>query len=323
MHRSGEYSERGFKMGKTAIVFSGQGAQYPGMGKSLYENSESAKSLYDYAETLRPGTLEQSFRGSEEELKLTKNTQPCLYLADICAALALRENGIEADAVAGFSLGELAALAYAGAYTPEKGFEIIIKRAEFMQAAAEENDTAMAAVLKTDSKTVEGICAELREKGESIYPVNYNSPAQTVVAGSKEALALFKEKAKENSARVIDLAVGAAFHSPYMNGAAGKFAAYLTNIEFSTPEIPVYANYTASPYFGETVDTLKMQMNNPVRWCDTINEMGAEGYTDFIEAGVGKTLCGLIKKILPEANVYQAEDYESVCAAAKAVKEHA
>ena len=307
-------------MGKTAIVFSGQGAQYPGMGKSFYDNSKVAKKLYDYAESVRPGTIAQSFEGTAEELKRTENTQPCLYLVDICAALALMEMGVAADGVAGFSLGEIAALAYGGAYTCEEGFSIVTRRGRYMQQAADENDTAMAAVLKTDSTVVERICSDIRSSGEKIYPVNYNSPVQTVVAGSKDAIAQLKLIAKEQGARVIDLAVGAAFHSPYMDGAAQNFKEYLGGIKLVEPALPVYANYTAAPYEGATIDTLSKQMNNPVRWCDTIKRMCADGYTDFIEAGAGKTLCGLIKKIAPEARVYSAEVYESLAEIAEAVR---
>ena len=242
-----------------------------------------------------------------------------MYLVDLCAAAALEERGIKADGVAGFSLGEIAALAYANAYSYEKGFEIVTKRAELMQAAAEEHDTAMAAVLKVDSKTVEALCENI----DGIYPVNYNSPVQTVVSGTKEALAEFKIKAAEEKARVIDLAVSAAFHSPYMNNAAEGFAEYLSDLKTDSLRMPVYANYTAQPYDSDIMPVLTKQMNNPVRWCDTVKNMIADGYTDFIEAGAGKTLCGLIKKISSDVRVYSVENEETLNQTIEAVKANA
>lgn len=306
-------------MGKIAIVFSGQGAQYPGMGKTLYENCEAAKKLYDFAESIRPGTKEQCFNGSAEELKITKNTQPCLYLVDLCAALALKELGVSADGVAGFSLGEIAALAYAGAYSYEDGFKIVCQRADFMQNASEKHKTAMAAIVKLTSEQVENLC----DRENEIYPVNYNSPLQTVVAGACEAIDAFGAKVKEAGGRAIALPVSAAFHSPYMDEAAQNFKDYLLKQSFTEPKIDVYSNYTAKPYSADVLAELSKQINNPVRWCETITNMVNDGYTDFIEAGAGKTLCGLIKKIAPNANVYSAEDYESVKNSSEAVKNNA
>lgn len=306
-------------MGKIAIVFAGQGAQYPGMGKTLYQSSEAAKKMYDFAQSVRQGTIEQSFEGSDAELRITKNTQPCLYLVDLCAALALKELGVKADGVAGFSLGEIAALAYAGAYSYEEGFKAVCRRAEFMQADAEKHKTAMAAVVKVTSDVVEDLCKDI----DNIYPVNYNSPMQTVVAGTSEAIEEFKVKAKEAGARAIDLPVSAAFHSPYMNEAAKGFEKYLSDMKLCRPEITVYSNYSAKPYGEDVLKDLSKQINHPVKWCELIKNMIDDGYTEFIEAGAGKTLCGLIKKISGDVNVYSADDYESVCAAAEAVKNNA
>ncbi|MFR8975405.1 MAG: ACP S-malonyltransferase, partial [Eubacteriales bacterium] len=257
--------------------------------------------------------------GTPEELKETKNTQPCLYLVDLGAALALNENGIFADCVAGFSLGEIAALAYAGAYTYGDGFQIVTKRGAYMQSAAEEHETSMAAVLKTDSATVESVCAEF----EHVYPVNYNSPVQTVVAGDKAELAKFKEKMSEHPCRIMDLAVNAAFHSPYMASASEDFNKELTKFSIQAPSMPVYANLTALPYSDDVAATLALQMKSPVKWEQTIKNMIDDGVTTFIETGIGKTLCGLIKKISSDVQVYNVTDKETLDAAVKAVKEHA
>ncbi len=306
-------------MGKIAFVFSGQGAQYSGMGESLYSVSPAAKELFDMAELSRPGTKEQCFSGSEEELKQTKNTQPCIYLTQLSAALALGEHGIKADVCAGFSLGEIAALSYGGAYTKETGFQIVTLRGETMQRAAEAHDTAMAAVMKIDSETVKKACEEFPH----VYPVNFNSPVQTVISGSKEELALCKEKLAELPCRVVDLPVSAAFHSPYMNEASEEFGMKLQKFTIQKPKISVYANMTGLPYTDDVTKTMTEQIKNPVQWVTTIQNMIEDGVTDFIEVGPGKTLCGLIKKIDGNVNIYHAEDESSLLETVKAVKENA
>ena len=295
-------------MGKIAFVFSGQGAQKAGMGKAFYEANETVKKLFDDAECLREGTLKQCFEGTAEELKETQNTQPCLYLADLAAAITLSEAGITPDGVAGFSLGEIPALAFVGAYSHLDGFQIACARGNIMAKAAAEHPASMLAVMKLENKKVEEICKQFRQ----VYPVNYNGPGQLVVAGAKEEMDDFNKAIREAGGRGMPVAVGGGFHSPFMDEASREFAEEAKNFELKQPEITVYSNYTTEPYSENVLELMTNQINHSLRWQESIERMAADGFDTFIEVGVGDTLKKLIKRILPEARVYSVSNMEEV-----------
>ena len=291
-------------MGKIAFLFAGQGAQYPGMGKSLTEISPKAASLFELADSIRPGTSRQCFEGDPAELTQTANTQPCVFTVDLAAAYALEEAGVHADVAAGFSLGEMAALTFAGSFSEKDGFSLVCRRGELMQEAAQEHPSAMAAVLKLKDETVEQLCAGFPD----VYPVNYNCPGQLVVAGGTEHLEQFCELATEAGGRAKKLAVGGGFHSPFMEQAASAYLQELLRIGVNPPRISVYGNRTAAPYEENREIMLAEQMKNPVLWTKTVERMAADGVDTFVEVGPGKTLSGLVKRILPHAAVYRVED---------------
>lgn len=303
-------------MGKIAFVFSGQGSQYSGMGKSLFETSPAARQVFETADKIRPGTSEQCFSGTAEELSLTKNTQPCLYCVDLAAARALEEAGVHADFAAGFSLGEVAALTFSGAFSEEDGFSFVCRRAAAMQEAAEQNPGAMAAVLKLPNETVELLCGEFSH----VWAVNYNCPGQLVVAGEKAELEAFCARVAEKGGRAVPLAVSGGFHSPLMADAAERLRGELENIAMKRPRQPVYANFTAQPYGENAKGLLLEQVKNPVRWQETVENLAAQGVDTFMECGAGKTLCGLIKKTVKDATVLRVEDAETLQAAVNALQ---
>lgn len=303
-------------MGKVAFVFSGQGSQYGGMGKSLCEASPAARQVFETADAIRPGTSAQCFGGTTEELSVTKNTQPCLYCVDLAAARALEEAGVHADFAAGFSLGEIAALTFSGVFSGEDGFSFVCQRAEAMQEAARQNPGSMAAVLKLPNETVEELCGGF----ERVWPVNYNCPGQLVAAGEKGELEEFCRKVAEAGGKAVPLAVSGGFHSPLMESAAQRLETALGSVSLRAPQIPVYANFTAQPYGGNAKELIVEQVKNPVRWQETVEALAAAGVDTFLECGAGKTLCGLIKKTVKGARVFRVEDAETLRAAVEAVK---
>ncbi|MCH3971958.1 MAG: ACP S-malonyltransferase [Oscillospiraceae bacterium] len=301
-------------MGKIAFLFAGQGAQYPGMGKSLYDSSPASKAVFDAAESVRPGTLQQCFAGTKEELVETVNTQPCVFAVDLAAARALEEAGICAEGAAGFSLGEVAALTFADTFRSDaEGFSLVTERGRLMQKDNTENPGSMVAVLKLSNEKVEALCKQF----SGLYPVNYNCPGQLVVAGQKENIPPFCEAVSAAGGRAKALAVGGGFHSPLMHNASAAFESILHDTGMKTPRLPVYADFTAQPYTQETdlVSILARQIENPVRWQQILENMSASGFDTFIEVGPGKTLSGLVRRTLPKAvnlRVGSAEELASV-----------
>lgn len=299
-------------MGGVAFLFAGQGAQHPGMCAELAAAEPAARTVFEIADAVRPGTSAQCFEGTQEELNSTANTQPCVFAADLACARALAAHGIVPAAVAGFSLGEVAALTFAGSYTDEEGFELVCRRAALMAEAAEENPGAMRAILKLDAATVEELAAQAGEA----WPVNYNSPQQTVVAGAPAALETLDELVRTAKGRSMPVAVSGAFHSPYMAPAAEALAAYLAEGHApAAPQLPVIANRTAEAYpagSGEQdgaarAELLASQVANPVQWVRTLEELERRGIDTFIEVGPGKTLTGLVKRTLKGATALPCE----------------
>lgn len=300
-------------MGKIAFLFAGQGSQYPGMTKDLFESVPEVHDFYGVAEAIRPGTLTQMFSGSEDELKKTENTQPCLFLADLAGALALIRNGIKPDAVAGFSLGEVVALTASGILTKQDAFKLVCKRGKFMQKSAEAVTGSMFAVMRMDNDKLKELCKEY-----DVYPVNFNCPGQTVVSGEKSRMEKFKEKLTELKVRFVELPVGGAFHTPYMEGAAENLKKELKNgkiYNLKQPEIPLYANKTAEPYSSdeeEMISTISDQVKSSVKWEETLNNMARDGVDTFIECGPGKALSGFVKRTVEGARIYNVYNIDTL-----------
>ena len=295
-------------MGKIAFVFSGQGAQKAGMGKSFFDGDADVRELFQQAEARRAGTLAQCFAGSAQELKQTENTQPCLYLADLAAAMALSNQGVQPEGVAGFSLGEIPALAFAGAYDKVDGFRLACARGHAMGQTAKKYPASMVAVMRLEKDVVEEICKTFRQ----VYPVNYNAPSQLVVAGRLDEMERFARAVKAAGGRTMPVAVGGGFHAPFMDEAAVAFGEALAGIAVKPPRIPVYSNTTAMPYGENVGELMTRQINHPLRWQESIEQMAADGFDTFIEVGVGTTLKKLIARILPECRVFAVSSLEEM-----------
>ena len=282
-----------------AYVFPGQGAQFVGMGKDLYESNEQARELFEKAnEILGFRITDIMFEGTAEDLKQTKVTQPAVFLHSVISAIVL---GVEPEMVAGHSLGEFSALVVAKALSFEDGLRLVAARAMAMQKACELNPSVMAAVLGLPDEKVEEVCATI---DGVVVPANYNCPGQLVISGANEAIDAACEKMKEAGAkRALKLPVGGAFHSPLMEPARVELEAAIRATTYHKPVCPVYQNIDAKPYTDpeELKRNSIAQLTGPVRWTQTVQNMVADGASSFRELGPGTVLQGLIKKIAPEA----------------------
>jgi [acyl-carrier-protein] S-malonyltransferase len=283
----------------TAYIFPGQGAQFTGMGKDLYDNKPSAKKLLDQANEILGFNITQiMFEGSADQLKETKVTQPAIFIHSVAAALSA--DVFKPDMVAGHSLGEFSALVANGALSFEDGLSLVYKRAMAMQRACEINPSTMAAILGLDDDVVANICASISD--EIVVAANYNCPGQLVISGSNKGIEIACEKMKAAGAkRALPLQVGGAFHSPLMDPAKAELAGAINSTNFKTPICPVYQNVNAKPATDIAVirQNLIDQLTAPVRWTQTVKNMAADGAKVFIECGPGKVLQGLVKKIEP------------------------
>ena len=293
---------------KKSYIFPGQGAQFVGMGKDLYDNNIHCRDMFERANDIIGFRItDLMFAGTPDDLKQTKVTQPAIFLHSTILA-AYMGSDFQPDMVGGHSLGEFSALVAAGAMAFEDGLRLVIARANAMQKCCENQPSTMAAILKLDDKTVEDVCAEITAGGDIVVPANYNTTGQLVISGTVEGVAKACEKLKELKGRALPLAVGGAFHSPLMEPARVELSQAIEATQFHTPVCPCYQNVCALPVSDpETIkQNLNKQLTAPVRWTATVQNMLADGATEFIEVGPGTALQGMVKRINPEANAHSA-----------------
>lgn len=307
-------------MSKVAVLFAGQGAQKPGMGKSLYDNSEAAKKIIDRANNVIPSLKLMCFEGKSEILNETVNTQPCVFAVDLAAYAALEEAGIKIEGAAGFSLGEYSALTAAEVFGFENALKLVADRASWMQEAADLYPGGMAAILgKTGDEAVK-IVNEVRTDGV-LEAVNFNCPGQTVAAGDDDQLKLLIDYCKNNKIKCVKLPVSGAFHTVRMEKPAREIAETLKYISINGPEFPVYSNLTAEPYdMGNFINQLADQTKSPVKFEQTILNMIKADFDTFVEVGPGATLTGFVKRISKDVKAMNISDEETLKAALAELK---
>ncbi len=289
-----------------AYIFPGQGAQFVGMGKDLYDSNADARDMFEKAnEILGFRITDLMFNGTDEDLRQTKVTQPAIFLHSVILAHSLGAD-FQPDMVAGHSLGEFSALVAARALSFEDGLVLVSKRAGAMQKACENEPSTMAAIIGLDDEVVENVCAGIFDV---VVPANYNSPGQVVISGSMQGIDVACEKLKEAGAkRALPLKVGGAFHSPLMEPARVELAEAINQTAFNAPICPVYQNVDGKPYSDPVIikENLIAQLTSPVRWTQISHNMINDGATTFVEVGPGKVLQGLVKKVSREVEAYSA-----------------